>query len=326
MRWRRRREGGLPPGGRDGRLGLVALLAGSALLVTGAAAAAATSTRTAGPAVVAGTSAPGDPPVPARPAAATSTGYDLVGSDGGVFAFGGRFFGSLPGLGIHVNDIVGIVPSSDYQGYFLVASDGGVFSFGDTQFEGSLPGLGVHVHDIVGIVPTADDRGYFLVGADGGVFAFGDAPYEGSLPALGVHISDAVSIAPNATDTGYWVLARNGAIYALGTNTPYPGNAYGSLPFVSIVSTADGSGLWVTDEGGEVYKTLSAPWFGDLAGSSVRDIVSLVPTAVAGTSGNQGYWLIGSDGGVFGFGDAYFLGSLPSIGIHVANIVGAVPS
>ena len=58
-----------------------------------------------------------------------STGYDLAGSDGGVFVFPlGQpfgFFGSLPGLGIHVNNVVGLVPTNDYHGYDLAGSDGG---------------------------------------------------------------------------------------------------------------------------------------------------------------------------------------------------------
>jgi hypothetical protein len=44
------------------------------------------------------------------------------------------------------------------------------------------------------------------------------------------------------------------------------------------------------------------------------------------TPDSQGYNLIGSDGGVFSFGDAENLGSLPGLGIHVNNVVGAVPT
>ena len=37
-----------------------------------------------------------------------SKGYWLVGADGGVFSFGdAQFYGSLPGLGVHVSDVVG---------------------------------------------------------------------------------------------------------------------------------------------------------------------------------------------------------------------------
>jgi hypothetical protein len=41
---------------------------------------------------------------------------------------------------------------------------------------------------------------------------------------------------------------------------------------------------------------------------------------------SQGYNLIGSDGGVFSFGDAINIGSLPGLGVHVNNVVGAVPT
>ena len=214
-----------------------------------------------------------------------ASGYDMVGSDGGVFVFGspGGFFGSLPGLGVRVNNVVGMVGSFNGQGYFLVGSDGGVFSFGDTTFEGSLPGIGVHVNNIVGLVPSSDDKGYFLVGADGGVFNFGTAPAAQALTC----------------DTG-------------------PGTC---VPLVSIVSTSTGQGLWITDQWGDVFTYGDANNYGDFSNSSTgpTNIVSLVPGA-----GDQGYLLVGSDGGIFSFGQTNFFGSLPGIGVSVNNIVGAV--
>ena len=64
---------------------------------------------------------------------ASSAGYDLAGSDGGVFVFpvgqASGFFGSLPGLGVKVTNVVGIVPTNNFSGYNLVGSDGGVFVF-----------------------------------------------------------------------------------------------------------------------------------------------------------------------------------------------------
>jgi len=47
----------------------------------------------------------------------------------------------------------------------------------------------------------------------------------------------------------------------------------------------------------------------------------MVPTATG-----QGYWMVGSDGGAFGFGDAGYVGSLPGLGIRVSNIVALVPT
>ncbi|HEY1653151.1 MAG TPA: IPT/TIG domain-containing protein [Acidimicrobiales bacterium] len=83
-----------------------------------------------------------------------SSGYTLVGPDGGTFALGtAPFLGSLPADGVHVKNIVGIAPASSGNGYWLVGSDGGIFAFGSASYEGSLPGDGVHVKNIVGIAP-----------------------------------------------------------------------------------------------------------------------------------------------------------------------------
>jgi hypothetical protein len=76
-------------------------------------------------------------------------GYWMIGSDGGVFGYGpARYYGSVPGAGAHVNDIVNVAPTPDGAGYWMYGSDGGVFAFGDANYFGSLPGLGIHVNDI----------------------------------------------------------------------------------------------------------------------------------------------------------------------------------
>lgn len=267
------------------------------------------------------------PPSPSPSPSPASSGYDLVGSDGGVFVFptgqSGGFYGSLPGDNVHVNDIVGMVPTPSDQGYFLVGADGGVFSFGNAPFLGSLPGLGVSVDDIKGIVPTSDNGGYFLVGADGGVFAFGDAPYLGSLPGSGVHTNTVVGIAALPSDQGYWLVTSNGTVYAFGAHN------YGSVsgadsPITGIDSTPDGNGYWVVAQNGSVYAFGDAGYYGSLPQSGItpaKPVIGLVPTA-----DDQGYWLIGSDGGIFAYGDAPFVGSLPGLGISVSDIVGAVPT
>ena len=106
-------------------------------------------------------------------------GYWLVGSDGGVFAFGNAgFFGSEGAT--HLNQpIVGMAPTPDRGGYWLVASDGGVFSFGDAGFWGSTGGIRLNA-PIIGMTPTLDGNGYWLAALDGGVFSFGDAGFFGS--------------------------------------------------------------------------------------------------------------------------------------------------
>jgi len=263
-------------------------------------------------------------------------GYDLAGSDGGVFVFpvgqSSGFFGSLPGLGVKVSDIVGIVPTNNFTGYDLVGNDGGVFVFPTGQssgFFGSLPALGVSVKNIVGIVPTNNFTGYDLVGNDGGVFVFPtgqSSGFYGSLPALNVHVNNIVGIVATPGGGGYFLVGKDGGVFTFG-NAPF----FGSLPSIGvsvnnisgIASTPDGKGYYLVGANGGVYAFGDAKSFGSLPGLgvTVANIVSIVPTPDGG-----GYWLIGSDGGVFAFGDATSQGSLPGIGVSVTNIVGAVPT
>jgi hypothetical protein len=265
-----------------------------------------------------------------------STGYDLAGTDGGVFVFptgqSSGFYGSLPGLGVKVNNIVGLVPTNNFSGYDLAGSDGGVFVFPTGQssgFFGSLPGLGVKVNNIVGLVPTNNYSGYDLVGNDGGVFVFPtgqSAGFYGSLPGLGVHTNNIVGIVAQPGGGGYLLAGRDGGVFVFGS-----AHFYGSLPgkgvvvnnIVAIAATPTGKGYYLVGSNGAVYPFGDAVGHGSLPamGINVANIVSIVPTADGG-----GYWLIGSDGGVFGFGDATFIGSLPGLNVRVNNIVGAVPT
>ena len=47
-----------------------------------------------------------------------------------------------PALGSWVNNIVGIVSTSDGKGYWLIGSDGGIFAFGDAADLGGESGSG----------------------------------------------------------------------------------------------------------------------------------------------------------------------------------------
>jgi sugar lactone lactonase YvrE len=263
------------------------------------------------------------PPQGVSPTTPTTAAYDLVGSDGGVFAFGNPagYFGSLPGLGIHVDDIVGMVPTPSGQGYYLVGSDGGVFAFGNAPYWGSLPGSGVHVSDIVGLVPSPNGLGYLLVGRDGGVFTFGKATYANSLPGLGIREDNIVGIASTPDGGGYWLASSAGGVWDFGDAVNYGETSSG--PIVSIAATPQGGGYWLAGANGGVFGFGKAGFYGSLPGLGVKasDIVSLVPS----TDG-LGYLLVGRDGGIFAFGDATYPGSLPGLGVKVDDIVGAVPA
>ena len=262
----------------------------------------------------------------------TYVAYWMVGSDGGVFSFGGApFFGSLPYDHVTVNDIVAVVPTHDGGGYWMIGRDGGVFAFGDAGFVGSIPGLpgSPHVNDIVGAVPTASGKGYWMVGADGGVFAFGDAGFVGSIPGLpgSPKVSDITAVVPTSTGKGYWMIGRDGGVFAFGD-----AGFVGSIPglhakvdnIVGAVPTASGKGYWMVGADGGVFAFGDATFVGSIPGlpgsPRVNDVVGVVATP-----DNQGYWMVGSDGGVFAFGDATFVGSIPGLHVSVHNIVGFAP-
>ena len=236
-------------------------------------------------------------------------GYDLVGSDGGVFAFGDAgYLGSLPALGVSVRDVVGMTVSPEGGGYWLVGSDGGVFAFGDAGFHGSLFGRAL-AGAVVGMAATADGGGYWLVGSDGGVFAFGDAGYLGSLPGLGVSVHDVVGMAVTPDGGGYWLVGSDGGIFAFG-DARFHGSLFGRAlqgAVVGMAATSDGGGYWLVGSDGGVFAFGDATYSGSLPalGVSAHDVVGMAATPDGG-----GYWLVGSDGGVFAFGDAGFHGSL----------------
>jgi hypothetical protein len=128
-----------------------------------------------------GANALNNPAAPVVGMAAThdGNGYWLVGSDGGIFAFGdAAFHGSTGGLKLNA-PVVGMAATADSGGYWLVGSDGGVFNYGDAGFYGSTGGLTLNA-PIVGMAATSDGGGYWLVASDGGVFSYGDARFYGS--------------------------------------------------------------------------------------------------------------------------------------------------
>ncbi|MGH9115837.1 MAG: hypothetical protein ACRDWW_08415, partial [Acidimicrobiales bacterium] len=65
-------------------------------------------------------------------------GYWLVARDGGVFAFGAPFDGSLPGLGVEATTVVGLTPTVDNGGYWVATAGGNVYALGDAPFLGDF--------------------------------------------------------------------------------------------------------------------------------------------------------------------------------------------
>jgi hypothetical protein len=157
--------------------------------------------------------------------------YWLAGTDGGIFAFGFPYYGSMGGQPLN-QPVVGIAATPDDGGYWLVASDGGVFAFGDAVFYGSTGGIPLN-EPIVGMAPTRDGKGYWLVASDGGVFSFGDALFYGSRGGQSL-ASPIVGIASTRTGLGYWLASSDGGIYTYGDAPFYGADQGGGHPVVGI--------------------------------------------------------------------------------------------
>jgi len=138
---------------------------------------------------------------------------------------------------------------------------------------------------------TAPSHGYWLVGSDGGIFTFGSAQFRGSTGSLSLQ-RPVVGIVPTIDDGGYWLDASDGGVFSFGDT-----RFYGSIP-----------GLGMHPAGSGLPHSLNDP------------IVAMVPSADGG-----GYFMVGSDGGVFAFGDAHFAGSCPGIGGCAGSAVAVVP-
>jgi hypothetical protein len=261
---------------------------------------------------------------------ATTNGYWLVGSDGGIFTFGAaRFYGSTGNLALQ-RPVVGMTLTAERQGYWLVASDGGVFTFGDAGFYGSIPGLGIAPAGspgtgrklnapIVGMVPSADGGGYFMVAADGGVFAFGDAKFEGSCPGIGGCSGAAVAVMPDASGNGYWVVTATGHVYTFGDAAYFGAPGPQSTPVTSAVRTPDGKGYWILLANGTVDP------FGDATnlGDPLNETGGLDPaTAIFATADGGGYWVSSATGAVFAYGDAPNDGGMAGTHLNGSIIAG----
>ena len=213
-------------------------------------------------------------------------GYWLAGADGGVFAHGtAPFEGSLPGLGVTVDDVTGIASSGDGGGYWLAGSDGGVFAFGDAGFYGSMGGQALD-QPIEGIAATPDGGGYWLVAADGGVFAFGDAGFYGSMGGQPLN-QPIVGMASTPDGKGYWLVAADGGVFAFG-DAPFYGSMGGqplNQPIVGVTAVPGGGGYWLVAADGGVFAFGDAPFYGSAAGAAPSGALGLV--TVPGTPGYE---------------------------------------
>ncbi|HCB37323.1 MAG TPA: hypothetical protein DEP66_03735, partial [Acidimicrobiaceae bacterium] len=116
-----------------------------------------------------------------------------------------------------------------------------------------------------------------------------------------------VDLVPDGSG-GYWVTYADGRVEsregapAVGSVSVAPGES-----IVALVPAA--AGHWLITDLGRVLPVGGAPHLGDMSEVALNGaVIAAVPT----TTG-AGYVLLGSDGGIFSFGDAAFQGSVQGI-------------
>ncbi len=255
-------------------------------------------------------------------AAPAPAGYWLVGTDGGVFSYGGaRFHGSTGAMKLN-QPIVGMAPTPSAQGYWMVASDGGIFAFGDATFSGSMGAQKLN-KSIVGMASTPSGNCYWMVASDGGIFAFGDARFFGSTGSIKLN-KPIVGMAPTPSGNGYWMVASDGGIFAFGDATFFgsTGSIKLNQPINAMASTPSGRGYWLAGVDGGVFAFGDAVFHGaaperPATPGVTRTVVALVPSR-----SGAGYWEVTTSGEILAFGDAPDLGGPSALARELVGMAG----
>ena len=270
-----------------------------------------------------------------------SAGYWMLSANGTVYAFGSAKsnLGSATGQGI----AQAIAPTPDGGGYWIALSSGKVLNFGDAPNlvqNSSVQG------PIVAIASTPTGQGYWMASATGQVITAGDAVSYGDASSLTLN-KGIVSMVPTSDGLGYWLLGGDGGIFSYGDasfhgsagqiNPALPAGGTNSFtpnkPIVAIVATKSGNGYWMVGSDGGIFAFGDASFDGSsgqinpaLPAGGTNSFTPKEPiNAMVATATGHGYWMVASDGGVFAFGDAGFVGSLGGRTIS-SPIVGFAPA
>jgi hypothetical protein len=159
--------------------------------------------------------------------------------------------------------------------------------------------------------------GYDIVAADGGITSFG-GPNYGDASNLPLH-APIVGMAATPDGKGYWEVASDGGVFNYGDAAFYGsmGSSVLNAPMVGITATPNGHGYWEVAADGGVFA------FGDaqFAGSTGSLKLNAPIVGMEATS-DDGYRLVGRDGGVFNFNSSNE-GSVPDFK-HIDNAIGII--
>ena len=213
----------------------------------------------------------------ARVRRAVSHGYWLVGSDGGIFAFGSAQFHGSTGNLVLQRPVTGITPDGRPQR---------VLAGGDRR-----RCLRLRRRRLLRLHPRPRHRPGRL-----------GRPHRSSM-----HRSSAWSPPPTAAATSWWrptAASSPSATPSSRVRAPAAAAAPGSA--VSVLPDATGHGYWLVTATGYVYTFGDAPDEGQpIDDTNGQPLPSPVTSAVR-TPDGEGYWVLLEDGQALAFGDAQY--------------------
>ncbi|MEM9714370.1 MAG: hypothetical protein AAGA17_19265 [Actinomycetota bacterium] len=160
---------------------------------------------------------------------------------------------------------------------------------------------------------VTDPTPYRLLDRTGRVYSFPSDPDDpGGAPGkLG---GEAVDLLPAPSGDGYWILDEEGGVQAVGDAPVLGGLPDGLLldgeEAATLSGTADGAGYWIATTRGRVVAFGTAPAVDDLVDLGIADDLNGPIVDSVATPDGDGFYLLGSDGGVFALGEASFFGSM----------------
>ncbi|MCP5027214.1 MAG: serine protease [Actinomycetia bacterium] len=237
------------------------------------------------------------------------------------YTIGGDICTAVNGTSACSGDSGGPVVAANTSGDPVVV---GVVSTGSANCDG--PGDYTRVSAYRGWIDTTvgsgdfvSGDGYWLANGAGNIRAFGGANHWGNASSTAA-AEGLVDLAPTPDGQGYWLLTATGrleghGVLAWSPSSTGPRSLAAGEEFTTLAISPTGLGMWLFTSRGRVVNLGDAGRFpangqvgqpDDMSGFVLNGpVIDSSPTP----SGN-GYFMVGSDGGVFTFGDATFVGSM----------------
>ncbi|WP_298210825.1 G1 family glutamic endopeptidase [Ferrimicrobium sp.] len=141
----------------------------------------------------------------------------------------------------------------------------------------------------------------------------------GALATAALIIMPSTAFASTSSGPGLIAVSQSGSVTGEDGAQAY-GSVVGSHDVVGAAPTPDGGGYWIVTRSGHVYAFGDAKYYGDtytdgLTGLSGSKPLNAPIVGIAADPSGTGYWLVASDGGIFNFGSAPFLGSTYTYGL-----------